>query len=144
MQKYDFSEHKLLNARQQMQSVLKKCPDLTPNGIPVGEPIGSPEDMLEYDLLKQFLICQDWLKQCKVIKTIDKRHTSYGHKHRVENWAGRYICNGAFIAAVIALGIPMQYIHRSPNVFTAISRKSLRFMERQADTSAQNDALNIR
>lgn len=132
MSKHTFSRAELLTARRQMKSVLKKCSDLTPNGIPVGEPIGSPEDMFKDDLLKQFLICQDWISQCKVVKTIDKTHTSYGHKHRVERWAGRYISNGAFIAAAIALGIPVQYIYRSPNIFTAISKKSIKLMDSKA------------
>ena len=29
---------------------------------------------------------------------------SYGLKHRAEEWAGLYICNGAMIAAALMLG----------------------------------------
>lgn len=132
MSEQNFSKQDLSNARRQMRKCLKKCPGLTPNGMAVVRYCDTSEDMLKDDLLMQFLLCKEWLERCQVIKTINHRHSSYGYKHFVENWASRYISNGAFIAAAIALNIPMQPIHpTSLNVSLAISEKSVKFMEKQ-------------
>jgi len=88
-----------------------------------------PDEMLDDDVLMQFETCKRWLENITRIKSFNSRHTSYGYKHMVERWAGRYVCNGAFIAAAIALNIPIRRSHRqSPNVVLPISEKSVAYM----------------
>lgn len=52
---------------------------------------------------------------------MNTRESSYGLKHRVEEWSGEYVCNGAFIAAVLYMGIPYRAYDDSPNIDVAIS-----------------------
>ena len=65
-----------------------------------------------------------WLSTKAKIKTVNKRHTSYGLKHIAEEEIG-YVMNGVFIAAAIHLGFPYQLISDNPNVYFGISEKSL-------------------
>lgn len=69
------------------------------NGLTPGEEARLPEeDKVE--------ICIRWLREFATPgKTWDIQHTSYGHKHRIEKWAGEYIPNGAMIEAARRLGI---------------------------------------
>jgi hypothetical protein len=98
-----------LNAlREKMRSVLKIQPDLTPNGMKYDRRTlgydydGKPEEMLTDEILRQFDLCKRWLAKVTLIQSFNSRHTSYRYKHMVERWAGRYVSNGAFIAAAIA------------------------------------------
>lgn len=70
-----------------------------------------------------FNICWFWLGLCtKSSGHINYRiGTSYSLKHAVEGWIGRYISNGAFIAAVISLSIPYKAYDHSPNIHVALS-----------------------
>lgn len=125
-----------LNAlREEMRKVLSIEPDLTPNGMKSDRRTlgydydGKPEEMLEDDALDQFETCKRWLENVTKIKSFNTNHTSYGYKHMVERWAKRYVCNGSFIAAAIALNIPIRRSHRlSPNVLLPISEKSIKYM----------------
>ena len=81
--------------------------------------------------LDEIALCADWIKQLKPIKTIETRHNSYGHKHRVEEWIERqgqreYIANGSFIAAAVGLGF--RYKIYPPNVCFNFSEKSLKHL----------------
>lgn len=69
----------------------------------------------------QFEICCDWLSKFEKIKT--PQFSSYDLKHVVEKLAGKYVSNGALIAAAIHLGIPMKFRHDSTNAKIAISKK---------------------
>jgi hypothetical protein len=76
--------------------------------------------------LEQFQLCCEWLSQCQPIKTINKKiGGSYSLKHRVERYFNRYVTNGAFIAAVVHLGIPYKTYSDSPNISVALSSRSL-------------------
>jgi hypothetical protein len=121
--------------REEMRKVLKIQPDLTPNGMKSDRRTlgydydGKPEEMLTEDVLTQFDLCKRWLALVTLIKSFNSRHTSYGYKHMVERWAGRYVCNGAFIAAAIAFKIPIRRSHqKSPNVILPLSEKSVGYM----------------
>lgn len=122
-----------------MLYVLEVEPGLTPNGMKSDpktlgyEYNGTPEEMLDEDVLTQFDLCKRWLASVTLIKSFNTRHTSYGYKHMVERWAGRYISNGAFIAAAIALKIPIRRSHpRSPNVVLPLSEKSVKLMQKHS------------
>lgn len=67
-------------------------------------------------------ICE-WLSDKAKIKTINKRHTSYGLKHMAEKEIG-YITNGAFICAAVFCGFDFRV--SGPNAHFNISEKSLR------------------
>lgn len=71
------------------------------------------------------LACE-WLSRREKIKTTNRRHNSYGYKHMVERAAGKYITNGAFIAAAIHLGFPYRIDADSPNVCFGIAERSLK------------------
>lgn len=74
--------------------------------------------------LRMFQLCCQWLSLCTIQRSINRRHTSYGLKHCVERYFGTYITNGAFIAAVIYLGIPYKPSYLgSPNISLGISSK---------------------
>jgi hypothetical protein len=61
-------------------------------------------------------LCRRWLAlYVQPRKTINPRRSSYGLKHTVEDWAGDYITNGAFIAAAIAEGYRIDQIGGGPN-----------------------------
>lgn len=75
---------------------------------------------------EHFRLCVEWLKLCNKRKTVNELiGSSYGLKHLVEAWSGRYVTNGSFIAAVIAMDIPYHRYWDSPNVHVAISSKDL-------------------
>jgi hypothetical protein len=74
--------------------------------------------------VRGFQLCCQWLALYRRRKTINlSLGTSYGLKHAVEQWSGEYVTNGAFIAAVIHMGIPYRSRADNPNIKIAISRK---------------------
>lgn len=74
---------------------------------------------------EHFELCVKWLELCQVRKTINPNIGSYGLKHRVERYFGRYVTNGAFIAAVIYLRIPYKRNEIGPNIRVALSSRHL-------------------
>lgn len=76
------------------------------------------EDLKEQ--LRGFQLCCRWLALYRRRKTVNfSIGTSWKLKHVVEAWAGEYVSNGAFIAAVIHLGIV--YRPDFPNIHLGIS-----------------------
>jgi hypothetical protein len=68
------------------------------------------------------IISRIWLRHFKKSKGINRAHSSYGLKHVAENWSGKYVCNGALIAAAAGLGIQqIPVFPDSPNTYLAIS-----------------------
>lgn len=114
------TKHDFLNA-------IKQEPNLGQTGICTEWyliPIDRQEDRqyLKEHCFDQFKICIEWLRNCIIIKTVNTNHTSYTAKHIAEHWAGSYVSNGAFIAAIIFLGIKYQRIGKySPNIWVALS-----------------------
>jgi hypothetical protein len=68
---------------------------------------------------KEIIACMAWIALfCQKRKTINKNSGSYNLKHRVENWTGFYISNGALIASFIILGYNYRRADEgSPNAF---------------------------
>ena len=77
--------------------------------------------------VKEFQLSCEWLSLCKIRKTINRDiGMSYSlRRYSVRKWCGRYVSNGAFIAAVIHLNIPYRRYSDSINVHIAISSRSL-------------------
>jgi hypothetical protein len=107
-----------------IEKILQLEPSLTPFGIE-GPNTMYTENRFDQDYLKQIETCVKWLKGKVVNRKINRITTSYGIKHIIERELNTYVCNGAFIAATIALDIPYERIPNSPNVFVAISVKEL-------------------
>lgn len=76
--------------------------------------------------LGEVQLCTDWLQAQEIAERITGRHyTSYFLKHAVEFAAGDriYVANGAFLAAVVILGIPYRPLPGSPNAVVAVQFK---------------------
>ncbi|MFO8240164.1 MAG: hypothetical protein R6T90_04110 [Dissulfuribacterales bacterium] len=75
---------------------------------------------------EEFQLCCEWLSMCEARKTINykKEGSSYYLKHVVKGWAGKYISNGVFIAAVIHCGLPYRGYDHSVNVHVGLSSRS--------------------
>jgi hypothetical protein len=73
---------------------------------------------------EEFKLCCEWIDkfsynptESQFIKSVQTQtYSSYYLKHLVEKWAGRYIPNGAFIAAIKALDIPYRPIYGTPDI----------------------------
>ena len=75
--------------------------------------------------LEGVVISRLWLQHFELTQNISRRHSSYGCKHFAENWAGRYVPNGALIAAAAGLGIKQKTCDLgSPNTLLAIKYSS--------------------
>ena len=79
------------------------------------------------DHLGEVQLCADWLAAQEIALRITGRHyTSYFLKHAIE-WANGdriYVSNGAFLAAVVILGIPYRPLPSgSPNAVVAVQFK---------------------
>jgi hypothetical protein len=96
----------------------------------IGDPIMCKQNNIDFERsreslkteLEMFQGCCAWLALCSKGETINpKAGNSYGLKHRVENWFGQYVTNGAFIAALIHMGFKYERRDDSPNVHVAVS-----------------------
>lgn len=72
----------------------------------------------------EFKLCCEWIEKYRFFPT-DKEfmklaqvqtYISYYLKHLVEKWSGKYIPNGAFIAALKYLDIPYRPIYGTPDI----------------------------
>lgn len=112
--------------KQDLMKAMEKEPGLTDMGIS-WKTSGDDFERHRTDLadnLKDFRLCCKWLSQCKQIKTINRQAgNSYSLKPLIEAWAGKYISNGAIIAAAIHLEIPYQTFFDSPNICLALSNR---------------------
>jgi hypothetical protein len=84
------------------------------------------DDKTEAPSRDQVTVCREWLRtQVMPRKTINKRMSSYGLKHRVEDWTSRssgtcsrkYVTNGAFIVAAQLEGYRVESIGDGPNAW---------------------------
>lgn len=70
----------------------------------------------------------DWLRQhIEPTKAVNRRRSSYGLKHVAERHSPkRYLTNGVFIAAALIAGYRAEFVWNSPNVFFAMSERSIK------------------
>lgn len=87
---------------------------ITSNGIfPTSTPVSDQNGLPNAE---QVLICEKWIKKyAQPWSKIMRRETSYGLKHRAENWAKTYVSNGAFIQAAVNLDYRIVVIDNGPN-----------------------------
>ncbi len=86
------------------------------------------------DYVHEVAACADWLDTATRIKSLNKRHSSYGYKHLVQRWnlervkrgkvVPTYIANGSFIAAAVGTGFSFEL--DGPNAYFNISEKSVK------------------
>ena len=86
------------------------------------------------DYMHEVAACVDWLDTANRIKSLNKRHSSYGYKHLVQSWCQSrvergevvptYIANGSFIAAAVGMGFSFE--PEGPNAYFNISEKSVK------------------
>lgn len=107
-----------------INQILTKEPTLTPFGIEGPKTMHSDFGFEQKDIT-QIQTCIDWLETRQIRKRMNRKCSSYGVKHILENELDTYVTNGCFIAAVIQLGIPYRKIPDSPNIFIPISLKEL-------------------
>jgi|SRR5579863_2182284 len=88
------------------------------NGFPGPWPPAGPPDPEEVS------VCKAFLGRCE--RTKIPRVGSYGLKHIIERWAGKYVSNGACIQAALDLGLVVRpYGPGNPNARLGVSRRSV-------------------
>jgi hypothetical protein len=93
--------------KEKFQQLLAAHPGLCDGGYCHGRCEGHEEDRQR--LAKSygdFRLAYVWLRTIPRVKR--KRYTSYAWKHVFERHTGRYITNGAFIAAALAAQVPCE------------------------------------
>lgn len=108
----------------ELNKLLEEHPLLTSNGYLCDRNDDRYEQNREYlrNALGEVETCISWLLQCNKSSTMHPV-SSYGLKHRVERYYDTYVTNGAFIAAVLYLGIKYRIIDY-PNIAVWISKKT--------------------
>lgn len=79
----------------------------------------------------EFKLCCDWIEKFRFhptekqfVKFVQvQTYNSYYLKHLVEKWSGKYISNGAFIAAVRFMGLSFRPIYGTPDISVTIFLK---------------------
>ena len=115
-----------------LNEVMDKHPYLTSVGLQVHKPRSKSQE--EYDTefqsyrqrlqnsLRQVQLCCEWISKCRQIKTVNRKiGSSYTLKHKVEKYFGEYIPAGAFVAAILYMGVPYKDYNDSPNIHVALS-----------------------
>lgn len=122
--------------REKIDAVLAEHTDLTPYGFglyPIGEPLVDRRDvlrrerakMLEPNVVEQVADAIRFLDAAGRQKMLNRRSTSYGWKHVAERWVGRYISNGAMIAAALIRGYTVKRCATGSSAFINIPRAAL-------------------
>lgn len=79
----------------------------------------------------EFKLCCEWIEKYRYHPTEKQfrkyvqvqTYNSYYLKHFVEKWSGKYISNGAFIAAVRFMKLPFRKIYGTPDISVTIFLK---------------------
>lgn len=97
---------------------------------------GERDEMLTFPCLGEFALCCKWLGRLTHTKTVNRKFTSYGLKHRVEHMCGTYISNGMFIASAVHMGFLVRRAGpTSPNCYLNVSTGSIRSFEAEFERS---------
>ena len=84
------------------------------------------------DSIEDVIWTVEWLRSnVEPIKTINRRHSSYGLKHLAEKFSPNgYLSNGVFIAAAMIVGYPFKV--DPPNAMFGMSERSIKRLHRAA------------
>jgi len=114
-------------AQKNVDGVVAANPLLTAEGFEHGFKRTRPEYIPAGVNVKQMQGAVNWLQQAGRRVTVNTACSSYGLKHIAEKTVeGKYISNGAFIAAAYFLGFKVARIGDTPNARINISGKSVR------------------
>ncbi len=105
-----------------MFAVFVREPDLTAEGYdnPASADFLAARVRL-FKAVDEFERAVRWLEQ--VPRTQTPRAFSYKLKHEAEHWAGGYVSPGAFLAAALHLGIPVERIPNSHNARVGVGKR---------------------
>jgi hypothetical protein len=112
-------------AREAVEKAKWLFPNFCSEGIDTGFPEKGRHPFSD-DHLEEVVICRLWLEHFQHAEHVSRTTSSYGCKHHAEDWAGRYVCNAALIAAAAGLGIVQKPANSfgSPNTVLAIKYSS--------------------
>jgi hypothetical protein len=83
----------------------------------------------ELGTINEVYLCRYWLQRCQLRRDVDRRGTSYGMKHVVENLYDYYVCNGAFLIACHMLPqIRVERVENTLNGFINLSARNPTFV----------------
>jgi hypothetical protein len=111
------------------KDVLQKAPDLSANGIRTPRVTDAEFAAWRFDLENnchsQIAAALRFLEGVETSRTMTPMRSSYGLKHMAESHQFGYICNGAMIAALLMVGVPVRRIPSSPNAQIGIKKRWL-------------------
>ena len=98
-----------IDTRNAMLDAMRRCPDLTVEGLDGGaRPKFEEMQASLLDYLKAFEYARTWLSLVPWRTRPNRDCDSYRLKHVIERWSGVYTPNGVCIAAAIHVGLPIQ------------------------------------
>lgn len=126
-----------MTGAEALAAVLRQQPDLGYEGFRTGAVTPERHAVNRQRLLNavaEFEAALAWLDAVPRTKTVGSRAaSSYFWKHLAERSAGRYLSNGAFIAAALTFGFPVKRIGNTPNCLVGIPAAfERRFWQRPA------------
>lgn len=116
-------------AKKLLTTALEIEPTLKPSGFKKGAETFTEKHLAQVASCAEFIAL--YCSSDKMSPAINKRRTSYGLKHDVENWTARfagkrqYIHEGTFIAAAIGMGIAYE-IDSSGHCCLALDPKKMK------------------
>ena len=139
---YRTGEYRTLD---KLKALMDEHPTLNDFGIGHGSAHDWPDDSPEFkasilqterhallDNVADVIWTVHWLRlNVEPIKTINRRHSSYGLKHLAERFSPNlYLSNGVFIAAAMIVGYPFKL--DPPNAMFGMSERSIKQLSRAA------------
>ena len=139
---YRTGEYRTLD---KLRALMDEHPTLNDFGIGYGSAHDRPDDSPEFKAsilqTERHALLENvadvtwtihWLRSnVEPIKTINRRHSSYGLKHLAEKFSPNlYLSNGVFIAAAMIVGYPFEV--DPPNAMFGMSERSLKRLNRAA------------
>lgn len=110
-----------------LDRVFCKFQELTCEGFERGgtvQYLANRANMFHDSFISEFEIARTWFALAPRRISPNVRHGySYNIKHIIENWAGRYISNGAAIAAALSLDLAIERSSCSLNCWIAVGDK---------------------
>jgi len=70
--------------------------------------------------VEEFQRAVEWLSLVPKRQVAGADHDSEGLRHVAEEWSGDYIGNGAFIAAALHLGFPVEWVRGTHNALIGV------------------------
>jgi hypothetical protein len=120
---------------QYLSAAIEWLPNLSDRGFGFWDTFEADRKQLaqrgaEFDAVRAWI----W-RHLNAIRTMNRRHSSYGLKHIAERELGHYISNGLFIAAMAGAGFRVQPVGH--NAHFNVSEKSVRVAAKRSTAHFQ-------